>query len=133
MYSVRIFVKDRHQSKVNSDIINYRCKNYRKYENQKNGNLCNTLAKRKKIKDIIIYELENYHSKLCNDLIVNSIKNNSSIIADYKSFIEKCNIYMDQSEIYNKKEFNIALQNIYNQSKYNFLLKPNTIKNIIRN
>ena len=47
------------------------------------------LQKEKKIKDIIIYELENYHSKLCNDLIVNSIKNNSSIIADYKSFIEK--------------------------------------------
>ena len=38
---------------------------------------------------------------------------------------------MDQSEIYNKKEFNIALQNIYNKNKYNFLLKPNTIKNII--
>ena len=38
---------------------------------------------------------------------------------------------MDQSEIYNKKEFNIALQNIYNKNKYNFLLKPNIIKNII--
>ena len=97
MYNSRIFVKDRHQSKVNSDIINYRCKNYRKYEDQKRGNFCNALVKRKKIKDIIIYELENYHSKLCNDLIVNSIKNNSSIIADYKLFIEKCNNYMNQS------------------------------------
>ena len=40
---------------------------------------------------------------------------------------------MDQSEIYNKKEFTIALQNIYNINKYNLLLKPNTIKNIIGN
>ena len=74
MYNGSIFAKDRHQSKVNSDIINYRSKNYRKYENQKNGNFCNSLVKRKKIKDIIIYELENYHSKLSNDLIVHSIK-----------------------------------------------------------
>ena len=73
--------------------------------------------KEKKIKDIIIYELQNYHSKLCIILIVNSIKNNSSIIANYKLFIEKCSIYMEQSEIYNKKEFNIALQNIYNKNK----------------
>ena len=64
-------------------------------------------------------------------MIANSINNNSSIIADYKSFIEKCNNYMNQSKIYNKKEFNIALQNIYNKNKYNFLLKPNLIKNII--
>ena len=59
MFNDRLFVIDRYQSKNNSDIINNRCKNYRKYKNQKNGNLCNTLAKRKKIKDIIIYELEN--------------------------------------------------------------------------
>ena len=133
MLNGRLFVKDRHQSKLNSGIINYRCKNYRKFENQKIGRFCKALVKRKKIKDIIIYDLENNHSKLCNDLLVNSIKNNSSIINDYKSFIKKCNNFMDQSEIYNKKEFTIALQNIYNINKYNFLLKPNTIKNIIGN
>ena len=38
---------------------------------------------------------------------------------------------MDNSEIYNKKEFTNELQKIYNDNKYNFLLKPNTIKNII--
>ena len=38
---------------------------------------------------------------------------------------------MNQSKNYNKKEFNIALQNIYNKNKYNFLLKQNLIKNII--
>ena len=47
MFNGRLFVIDRYQSKVNSDIINYRCKNYRKYENQKNGNFCNALVKRK--------------------------------------------------------------------------------------
>ena len=49
MYKGRLFAKERHQSKVNSDIINYRCKSYRKYENQKNGNFYNALVKRKKI------------------------------------------------------------------------------------
>ena len=32
---------------------------------------------------------------------------------------------------YNKKEFTINLQNIYNENKYDFRLKENTIKNII--
>ena len=35
MFNDRVFVIDRYQSKTNFDIINYRCKNYRKYENQK--------------------------------------------------------------------------------------------------
>ena len=39
--------------------------------------------------------------------------------------------YLDSTEIYNKKEFKINLQNIYNENKYNFRLKENTIKNII--
>ena len=112
-------------------IINYRCKNYRKYENQKKGSFCNALVKRIKIKDKLVYELENNHSKLCNELTLNTLKNKSNLISDYKSYIEKCNLYMDKSEIYNKKEFTIALQNIYNENKYCFLLKPNTIKNII--
>ena len=30
MFNGRLFVIDRYQSKVNSDIINYRCKNHRK-------------------------------------------------------------------------------------------------------
>ena len=39
--------------------------------------------------------------------------------------------YLDSTEIYNKKEYRIALENIYNDNKYNFKLKENTIKNII--
>ena len=131
LYNGRLFFKDRHQSKVNTDIINYRCKNYRKFENQKNGSFCNALVKRIKIKNKIIFDLENNHSKLCNDRIINKIKIDSNIISDYKSFIEKCNKFMDNSEIYNKKEFTNKLQKICNDNKYNFLLKPNTIKNII--
>ena len=50
MFNDRLFALDRYQSKTNSDIINYRSKNYRKYKNQKNGNFCNALAKRKKSK-----------------------------------------------------------------------------------
>ena len=38
---------------------------------------------------------------------------------------------MDSTEEYNKKEFTCKLQNIYNENKYDFLLKENTIKNII--
>ena len=38
---------------------------------------------------------------------------------------------MDNSEIYDIKEFTNALQKIYNDNKYTFLLKQNTIKNII--
>ena len=50
LYDGRLFVKDRHQSKVNTDIINYRCKNYRKFENQKIGSFCKALVKRKNSK-----------------------------------------------------------------------------------
>ena len=105
MFNGRLFVKDRHQSKLNSDKINYRCKNYRKFENQKNGSFCTALVKRIKLKDKITFDLENNHSKICNDLTLNKIINNSHIISDYKSFIEKCKNYIDNSDIFNKKDF----------------------------
>ena len=38
---------------------------------------------------------------------------------------------MDSTEDYNKKEFKVALENIYNDNKYIFKIKENTIKNII--
>ena len=38
---------------------------------------------------------------------------------------------MGCTEEYNKKEFTCKLQNIFNEIKYDFLLKENTIKNII--
>ena len=43
----------------------------------------------------------------------------------------KCNFYLDSQEIYKRKDFTAKLQEIYNENKYNFNLKENTIKNII--
>ncbi len=45
--------------------------------------------------------------------------------------MNKCYKYLDSVEEYNKKDFTINLQNIYNENHYNFQLKENTIKNII--
>ena len=39
--------------------------------------------------------------------------------------------HTDLTEEYNKKEYTIKLQNIYNENKYSFRLKENTIKNLI--
>ena len=60
-----------------------------------------------------------------------NIKNETNLIGNYKDFINKCFAFLDSTETYNKKEYTLALQNIYNENKYNFLLKENTIKNII--
>ena len=88
MLNDMLFIKGRYQSKVNYDIINYRCKNYRKFKNQKNGSFHNALVKRIQLKDKIVYNLENNRSKICNDLTLNKIINNSHMISDYTSFIE---------------------------------------------
>ena len=53
------------------------------------------------------------------------------MIGNYNDYINKCFKYLDGTEDYNKKEFTINLQNIYNENKYDFRLKENTIKNII--
>ena len=45
--------------------------------------------------------------------------------------MNKCYKYLDSVEEYNKKDFTINLQNIYNENHYYFQLKENTIKNII--
>ena len=61
----------------------------------------------------------------------NKIKEDTNLIGNYNDFLNKCFKYLDSTESYNKKEFTINLQNIYNENKYNFRLKENTIKNII--
>ena len=58
-------------------------------------------------------------------------KNETNLIGNYNDYINKCFKYLDSTEHYNKKEFTIKLQNIYNENKYDFRLKENTIKNII--
>ena len=71
------------------------------------------------------------HSDKCVSLIVNNFEKKSDTISNYKEFIDKCYKYLDSTEEYNKQEFTKKLQNIYNENKYNFSLKENTIKNII--
>ena len=53
------------------------------------------------------------------------------MIGNYNDFINKCFAFLDSTETYNKKEFSNKLFGIYNENKYNFKLKENTIKNII--
>ena len=61
----------------------------------------------------------------------NKKKIQTNLIGNYNDYLNKCYNYLDSSENYNKTEFKNALQNIYNENKYNFRLKENTIKNII--
>ena len=39
--------------------------------------------------------------------------------------------YLNSTDYYDRKEFTTKLQEIYNENKYDFKLKENTIKNII--
>ena len=125
------FIEDRHQNKNYPQIINYRCINYRKYENKRKSLFCNALVKRKKEKKFIDYNLEKMNSVVCETLSNINKKEEINLIGNYNDFINKCFKFLDSTEIYNKQEFTIKLQNIYNENKYNFRLKENTIKNII--
>ena len=71
------------------------------------------------------------HSSLCNKFLVIKKDNESDVILHYNNFILKCKFYLDSQEIYNRKDFTSKLQEIYNENRYNFNLKENTIKNII--
>ena len=46
LYDGKLFIKERHQTKKFNDIINYRFKNQRKYENKIRANFYNALVKR---------------------------------------------------------------------------------------
>ena len=65
------------------------------------------------------------------ELFTNNLKIETNLIGTYNDYITKCFKYFDSTEDYNKKEFKVALENIYNDNKYIFKLKENTIKNII--
>lgn len=118
---------DNHKNKNYPKIINYRCINYRKNERNRTSQFCNALVKRKIEKDIIFYVLEKQHSHECIEFTNIKVKNQTNLIGNYNDYINKCYKYLDSSEEYNKKEFTIKLPNIYNENKYNFLLKENTI------
>ena len=87
--------------------------------------------KRKEENNVIYFILEKNHSSECINLHNITKKNETNLIGNYNEYINKCFKYLDSTEDYNKKEFTINLQNIYNENKYDFRLKENTIKNII--
>ena len=62
---------------------------------------------------------------------MNNIKIETKLMGSYNDYINKGFIYLDSTEEYNKKLFTMNLQNIYNENKYSFKLKENTIKIII--
>ena len=131
LYDGKKFVKDRHQNNDYPKIINYRCIYYRKNESKRQSLFCNALVKRKEGKNFVYFILDKQHSKECDSLSTVKKKEDINLIGNYNEFINKCFKYLDSTEFYNKKEFTINLQNIYNENKYNFRLKENTIKNII--
>ena len=55
----KIFTEDSHQNKNFPQIINYRCINYREFENKRKALFCNALVGRKEEKKIIYYTREN--------------------------------------------------------------------------
>ena len=111
-------------------VIIYRCKNQRKNERELHRYFCNAIIKRKIEKDNCIYILEKDHSEDCNNLISQKFEA-PKIINIYNDFITKCFNFLNSQETYNKREFTLKLQNIYNENHYKFRLKENTIKNII--
>ena len=129
-YNGKIFIEERHITKDYPNIITYRCKNQRKNERLLHSYFCNAIVKRKVEKNKCFYILEKDHSEDCNNLITKK-KEVPKIINDYNDYIQKCFNYLDTTENYNKSEFTMKLQNIYNENNYNFALKENTIKNII--
>ena len=130
-YEGKLFLKDRHQAKVNTNEINYRCKYNRKDERIRSEAFCNALIKRIINQNSVYYKLENPHSKECNNLFIINKKIETNLIGDYNDFINKCFSFLDSTEYYNRKEFSNKLLQIYNENKYNFKLKENTIKNIL--
>ena len=69
LFDGKIFIIDRHQPSKYPDIINYRCKNYRKNERNRKELFCKALLKRKNAQKKIYYILEKEHSKKYMKLI----------------------------------------------------------------
>ena len=131
LYDGYVFYEDPHKPQKYPQISNYRCSNYRKNERLLKNQFCNALLKRKEEKNTIYFILEKNHSDECIKLHSITKKTETNLIGNYNDYINKCFKYLDSTEEYNKKEFTIKLQNIYNENKYDFRLKENTIKNII--
>ena len=130
-YDEKLFKKDRHQLNNYPNIVKYRCKNYRKKERNINTTFCPALLKKKIDKKNYYYILEKNHSKECLESEIKNLKIKTNLIGHYTEYIDKCMTYLNSTEYYNRKEFSSKLQELYNESNYDFKLKDNTIKNII--
>lgn len=86
---------------------------------------------REKEKILFYYNLEKPHSKFCEELVeINKIIR-TNIIGNYNDYINKCFNYLDSTENYNKAEFKIALQSIYNENNIVIMLYLPAIKNFL--
>ena len=130
-YDGKLFKKDRHQLNSYPKIVKYRCKNYRKKERNLNNTFCPALLKRKLDKNNYYYILETNHSTDCLETEITKLKIKTNLIGHYNEYIDKCMSYLNGTDYYDRKEFTTKLQEIYNENKYDFKLKENTIKNII--
>ena len=131
LYDGYEFYEDSHRPNNYPKTINYRCSNYRKNQRTRTSQFCNALLKRKTEKNTIYFVLEKPHSVECLECHTKNKKIETNLIGNYNDYINKCFKYLDSTEEYNKKDFKLKLQNIYNENKYDFRLKENTIKNII--
>ena len=104
LYDGKLFIFDEKQPKNYPDIINYRCKNIRKYEYRISGFFCRAMVKRKKNIKNIIYELSYKHSEECIKLIYNDVVKSSNIIKNFTDFVSSCYQLLDTKENYNKAE-----------------------------
>ena len=58
--------------------------------------------------------MDKEHSKECIETKNKEIKIETNLIGNYNDYINKCFKYLDSTEEYNKKQFTLELQNIYN-------------------
>ena len=80
-------------------------------------------------KKYYIYQLYQNHSDKWDDLYKSIVNKREKIklLDDYSSYEFKCFKYLNRIEYYNKKEIEMKLRDIYNNNKFSFLLKNNTI------
>ena len=52
-------------------------------------------------------------------------------IYDKEEFINKCNLIMDKSNIYDRRLYKTEFKKLYNTKKYNFPINNNFLSNII--
>ena len=70
---------------------------------------------------LIYFVLEKIILKLCLEYQNKNYKIQTDLIGNYNDYLNKCFKYLDSTEEYNKKEYTINLQNIFNENNYVFI------------